>query len=137
MHLRPISATVAWHAARTTSGMLIRHDWEFDAWKLGDALRNEIFELLRESPEARRNQEFRTQLVEAARGPCKHIAEGFLRNHLRDGIRLNYFSPERCARLFVLINRCLGACIKLKHSQERYLDEQKRRKKRPQDDEIA
>jgi four helix bundle protein len=128
--------------------MAIRRYWEFDAWKLGDALRREVFRLLKASPDARRDQRFRSQLVESARGPCKHIAEGFLRNspamlitylnyaagsigetedHLRDGILLDYFPAEDCQEAFTLATRCLSACIKLKHSQERYRDSQRRR----------
>ena len=122
--------------------MPVRRYYEFDAWKLADAFKSSVFALLRGSPEARSDRRFRTQLAESARGPTKHIAEGFLRkspatfiqyldyaisslgearDHLRDGVQLGYFDAEGCQEAFRLCRRCMSACLELKRSQERYI----------------
>jgi four helix bundle protein len=128
--------------------MPIHRYYEFDAWKLADAFKSCVFALLKDSPDAWHDRKFRGQLVESARGPTKHIAEGFLRKspaafmlyldyavsslaeareHLRDGIALGYFSARSCQDAFVLCRRSMSACLALKRSQLRYLQEQDRR----------
>ena len=127
---------------------------EFDAWKLAQAFKREVFRLLRASREASLDVRFRSQLVESARGPSKHIAEGFLRKspgvfahyldyaasslgeareHLQDGIELEYFHPDDCQFALELGRRAMAACIKLKHAQPCYREATRA----PGDDEAA
>ena len=128
--------------ALSVSNVVIRRYYEFDAWKLADAFKTQVFAIVRESPTARLDHRFRSQLIESARAPTKHIAEGYLRHspasfityldyaisslgeaegHLRDGIELEYFSAERCVEALALAQRSIRACIALKHSQQRYV----------------
>jgi four helix bundle protein len=110
-----------------------------------------VFELLARSPKASRDFEFATQLRKSARGPTKHIAEGFLRKspaafiqfldyaisslgeaeeHLDDGVENSYFAAADCRRLRTLCRRARQASLSLKRSQERYLREQAARRQR-------
>ena len=130
--------------------MAVRFYWEFDAWQLARQFQVGVFALLAASPRATGDLRFATQLREAARGPTKHIAEGFLRKrpavfiqfldfaisslgeadeHLVDGIECGYFAAEACVPLFRLCRRARRACIELKRSQARYIEEQKRRRR--------
>jgi four helix bundle protein len=120
--------------------MPIRRYYDFDAWKLANAFKMRVFALLNASPEARSDLRFRGQLVESARGPTKHIAEGFLRKspatfiqyldyavsslaeargHLQEGVEMGYFMAEDCQEAFRLCRRSSSACLALKRSQER------------------
>ena len=129
--------------------MVVRRFEEFDAWKLCDAFADQVLALLDNSPSARREMKFKSQLVESARGPTKHIAEGFLRkspaafivfldiaiaslgeagDHLRDGIKQRFWSAAACGEAFALRNRAIAACLGLKRSQQRYLREREEEK---------
>jgi four helix bundle protein len=120
----------------------IRRYYEFDAWKLADAFKSVTFTLLKGSPDAWLDRRFRGQLLESARAPTKHIAEGFLRKspatfiqyldyaigslgeareHLHDGVQLGYFDARECQKAFTLCRRAMSACLELKRSQQRYL----------------
>ena len=45
--------------------------------------------------------------------------------HLRDGIQLGYFTPDSCREAFELARRCATATVRLKHSQQEYLEKQR------------
>ena len=123
----------------------VRRYRELWAWQTGDRFKLQVFGLVRSSPEAFRNFKFRDQLREAARSVPANIAEGYLRCspgdfmrfldyalaslgeaelHLRDGIQLEYFAPEACEEAFRLARRCAVATVRLKQSQQRYLESQ-------------
>ena len=111
------------------------------AWQLAEQLKLEAFSLLRLSARASDDFRFATQLREAARGPAKHITEGFARfsprsfmlyldyapgsiaeteEHLKDGIELGYFTAQACDTAFRRARRCTTASSRLKQSQTRF-----------------
>ena len=129
--------------------MPVRHFKELIAWQLATEFKLEAFRLLRGSPEAWRNYKYRQQVIEASRGVASNVVEGFLRKspgdfcrfldysvsslgeteeHIRDGITLEYFATDSCSKLFRLGRRCLTAIIRLKQSQQRYIQERERQR---------
>ena len=130
----------------------IRHYRDFDAWQLAAEFQQKVFAILRASPSAARDFEFRGQLVESARAPTKHIAECFLRKspryfinfldyaigslgeaeeHLDDGVHLGYFEQGAVQEAIRLSRRARLACLALKRSQERYLERTSSGRSRP------
>jgi len=124
------------------------------AWQLAEELKLEAFSLLRASPRASADLRFATQLREAARGPAKHITEGFARfsprsfmlyldyalgsiaeteEHLKDGIELSYFTAQACDTAFRLARRCTTASSRLKQSQTRFRPRPKTAPEQPRD----
>ncbi len=122
--------------------MAARHFRELIAWQLADAFKREAQRIVLESPGARADLRYRTQLLEAAGAVSKDIAEGFLRysagtfvrfldyglgslveaeTRLKDGIERGYFTESRCEDAFRLARRCLTATVRLKKSQQHYL----------------
>ena len=112
------------------------------AWQLAEAFKAEVIRLVQASEGARCDLRFRSQLVESARSVATNIVEGFLRfapryfanllgvaagsvgeaeTHLRDGIKLGYFTEAECEPAFRLARRCLTATIRLKRSQSKLL----------------
>src|SRR5262245_31740070 len=92
---------------------------DLDTWKLAEEFKLEVFRLIRGSPEAKANFDFRKQLIKSARAVPKDIAEGFRRKspivfaqfltyglaslaeaeeHVKDGIQLEFFGEEDCAK---------------------------------------
>ena len=125
---------------------------ELICWQLGFQISSNIQKLLKTGP-ASRDFKFRDQLADAARGPCRNIAEGYGRfnpteimqflgfatatldeteSHLREGVESDYFDSEKVAPTMVLIARCRKA-IASWHSYLRQVKDdprynQKRRK---------
>jgi four helix bundle protein len=64
----------------------VRDHEQLDVWKLADALRLRVREVI-DRPAFRRHEKLRSQLEEAAEGPCEHIGEGFSRYLPRDNAR--------------------------------------------------
>jgi four helix bundle protein len=64
----------------------VRDPKELDVWKLCDALRERVRPVI-DRPVFAAHETLRSQLEEAAEGPCPHIAEGFARYLPRDNAR--------------------------------------------------
>lgn len=125
----------------------VRKAEDFAAWQLAESFKSEVFALVRNSPEAMRDFRFRNQLKDAAAGISKHITEGFVRfgpldfcrfldyalgslreaeRWIHDGVEFGYFPEEKCRRAFWFGKRCFVATLRLKHSQLRYAEQQRR-----------
>jgi len=138
--------------------MGVRRYEDFDAFQLAEGFKSEVFRIVKSSPEAMRDHRFRSQLFDAAAGPGKHIAEGFLRRsprafalfldyalgslveaqrRLGDGVELEYYENAICQPALKLGHRCFKATARLKQSQIKYaekLEEEKRKQKKPRRD---
>ena len=106
---------------------------ELDAWKLSNAVKLGVYDLIREG-KAARDLEFRDQIRNAAASAPRNIAEGFGRfrprefaqylriangslmetsNHLRDGVDRGYFTQAQIDPLMVLSRRASAAATRL------------------------
>jgi four helix bundle protein len=124
--------------------MGVRHYKELFAWQTGQAFKLEVYRIVRSSNEAFRSLKYRSQIFDAARGVPANIVEGFRRcspgdfarfldysisslaeaeEDLHDGIHLGYFPASECQAAFKLAFRCNRACIRLKQSQIKYLND--------------
>ena len=118
----------------------VRRYKDFDAWKLGDAFREETYGLVLKSKDAREDRKYCSQLLDAADGIGSNIAEGCLRfspgdfgrfldysvaclgeaeHRLINGIARGYFTEAACAEALRFAKRAATAIIRLKHSQRR------------------
>jgi len=107
------------------------------AWQLADAFKQEVYRLLRESPEANKDLRFKDQLRTSAASGAMNIAEGFYRYRprefarflsialaslgeaalwLKDGIDRGHFAASNCEQAFQLARRCRIATLKLRQS---------------------
>ncbi|HVQ41065.1 MAG TPA: four helix bundle protein [Vicinamibacterales bacterium] len=130
--------------------MGVRHYKELFAWQTGQAFKLEVYRLVGSSKGASRNFRYRDQILDAARGVPASIVEGFRRcspgdfarfldysiaslaeaeEDLHDGIRLDYFPAAECQPAFKLAFRCNRACVRLKQSQIRYLNDLRERRR--------
>jgi four helix bundle protein len=127
-----------------TCGMAgVRRYQDFAAWQLAEGFKQEVFRLVRASPDALRDFRFRDQLRNAAGGISKHITEGYLRfspldfarfldyalgslgeaeRRLGDGVELGYFAEVDCREAFRYARRSTVAIGRLKASQIRYAE---------------
>ncbi len=64
----------------------VRDHTQLDVWKLCDELRERVRPVI-DRPAFAAHSTLRSQLEEAAEGPCPHIAEGFARYLPRDNAR--------------------------------------------------
>lgn len=126
--------------------MGVRRYQDLIAWQLADRFRVEV-QRVAGSPTAE-GLDFRgrAQLLEAARGVPANVVEGFLRysaadfrrfldyaiaslgeaeDRLRDGVGPGYWRLEDCQSALRLARRCGQAMLRLKHSQNRYLSQQR------------
>ena len=129
---------------------------ELIAWQLADEFKKEVFEILKSSDAAWRSVRYREHVVDEASAVPANIAEGFLRhapaqfcqfldyaiasigeaeNRLADGIDLGFFDRPRCEAAFKLARRCLTASVRLKQSQKRYIQRQRRKSRQKRNDE--
>ena len=111
----------------------VRSFVDLDAWKLANALKLGIYELL-QRPDVQRDREFHNQIRNAAAAAPRNIAEGFGRfqsrdfsqylriangslhetsNHLRDGIDRGYFTGKEIEPLEMLARRASAAVTAL------------------------
>ena len=123
---------------------------QFDAWKLAEAFKQEVYRIVLASPAACADLRYRGQTLDASGRPSANFAEGFLRSspgdfarfldygvgsigeterRLHDGIRLRYFSAADCAAAFRLGRRTAPALINLKKAQLRYAAQMKKSKR--------
>ena len=123
--------------------MAVRRYDELIAWQLAEQFRVEVLVLVRGSASASSDLRFRDQLLDAASAVSKDIAEGFVRysaaafiqflgyalgslveseQWLKDGIDRGYFDRSSCEPAFRTARRCLTATVRLRQSQERYLE---------------
>ena len=125
---------------------------ELECWQLGFQISSHVQKLLKTGP-ASRDFKFRDQLADAARGPCRNIAEGYGRfnpaeimqfldyatatldeteSHLREGVESEYFDAAKVGPTMVLIARCRKAVASWRSYLDRVKDDprynQKRRK---------
>jgi len=112
------------------------------AHQFAEEFKLEVYELVRASPEARRDFKFRDQLQEAASGIGVCVAEGFARNNpaefvtflryslaslseaktrLKDGIDRGYFAGADCRLAFTWATRCRPVLLNLLASQRRLI----------------
>jgi len=127
--------------------MVVRQYKELFAWQTAEGFKLEVFRLVKDSELAQKDYKFRSQILEAARSVPSNITEGFLRyspgdfmrfldyslaslgeaeRRLHDGIQLGYFPASACQDALKLARRCATACVRLKHSQRRYLNDPNR-----------
>lgn len=106
---------------------------QLEAWKLANALKLGVYELL-QRPSVQRDHDFRDQIRDAAASAPRNIAEGFGRfqprdfsqylriangspqetsNHLRDGVDRGYFRADEIASLQTLVRRASAATTAL------------------------
>jgi four helix bundle protein len=116
----------------------VRRYKDFDAWKLGEAFRAEVYRLVLNSSEACEDREYCCQILDAADGIGSNIAEGFLRyspgsfkqfldysvsclgeaeQRLIKGIARGYFTDAACAEALRFARRAAVAIVRLKQSQ--------------------
>ena len=120
----------------------VRSFMDLDAWKLANALKLGVYELLQRAC-VQRDREFHSQIRNAAASAPRNIAEGFGRfqprdfsqylriangslqetsNHLRDGVDRGYFRPEEIVPLETLVRRASAATTALlrylRHARE-------------------
>jgi len=109
------------------------------AWQLADRFEREVHRLVLGNVEARSDEPYKEQILEASTSVSVNICEGFLRfsrpdfarflgyalgslgeasRRLHTGIRRKYFSESECELAFRLARRCFGATLGLKRSQE-------------------
>jgi len=114
---------------------------DFDAWKLTEAFRDEVYRIVLGSPRASSDLRYRSQILDAASRPSADFAEGFMRHspgdfarfldygigsiaeterRLHDGTKRDYFLASDCTEAFRLARRATTALIRLKQSQIRY-----------------
>jgi four helix bundle protein len=107
------------------------------AWQLANALKLEVYRLIRQSQGASADLRFRDQLRESASSVGMNIGEGFYRYGaaevarflsialaslgetklwMRDGIDREYFDATACKAAFVLAKRCRVASLRLRES---------------------
>ena len=79
----------------------VRDHRELEAWKLANAVRQEVLRLT-EGPRFRAHIDLRTQLVRATESACANIAEGFSR-----------YRPKDFARFLRIANGSLSETIEL------------------------
>ena len=100
------------------------------AWQLAFELKEKVVALVAGSPGAKRDFEFRDQLIDACKSVPRNIAEGYGRyrpseisrfleiamgsldeteNHLRDGVGSGYFEATDAGPLIRLAARCRTA----------------------------
>ena len=113
--------------------MIAKRYEDLDAWQLADALKKEVYALIKDGPAAR-DFEFRDQIRDSAASATKNIAEGFGRfrpkvfakfmeyavgslmetqDSLKDGIDRGYFTPARVAPAQKLAARAIQVSKKL------------------------
>ena len=118
----------------------VRRYEDFNAWKVGEAFREEIYGLVAKSKEAREDRKYCSQILDAADGIGSNIAEGFLRfspgdfarfldysvaclgeaeHRLIKGIGRGYFPEAACAEALRFAKRAATAIVRLKQSQRR------------------
>jgi four helix bundle protein len=139
--------------------MVVRQYRDLFAWQTAEGFKLEVYRIIKESVLVQSDYKFRSQILEAARSVPSNITEGFLRcspgdfmrfldyavaslgeaeRRLHDGIQLGYFPASACQEAFRFARRCAKACVRLKQSQVRYLNDPnrpagpKRRTKRTQ-----
>lgn len=120
----------------------VRSFSDLDAWKLANALKLGVYELLQRNS-VQRDRDFHDQIRDAAASAPRNIAEGFGRfqprdfsqylriangslqetsNHLRDGVDRGYFTAEEIASLETLARRASAATTALlrylRHARE-------------------
>jgi four helix bundle protein len=131
--------------------MAVRHYRELITWQLADELETEVLHLIAGSVAARGHLKYRGQLEDAVTGIASNVAEGFSRCSpgdfcrfldyalaclvetevwLHSGIKRGFFDPSTCQKVLLLGRRTFTAAVRLKGSQRRYLEEQ-RRQRRP------
>ena len=107
--------------------MIAKRYEDLDAWQLADALKKEVYALIKDGPAAK-DFEFRDQIRDSAASATKNIAEGFGRfrpkvfatfmehavgslaetqDSLKDGIDRGYFTPARVAHAQKLAARAI------------------------------
>lgn len=112
---------------------------ELDAFNLAHQFKLEVYKLLRNHPETKKDLRFWSQLRDAARGVERNVAEGWRRYHHRDmaqflrfavssneeglvavqdGIDCEYFTAIECERAFEFGRRGGAAIMALIHSLE-------------------
>jgi len=101
-----------------------------------------VLRIVGSSGAAQADYRYRDQLLGAASAVSKDVTEGFLRHsaatfarfldyglgslveaetRLTDGVERGYFTDAQCAQGFRLARRCLTAMVRLKKSQQQYL----------------
>ena len=127
---------------------------DFAAYDFAVRFKLEVYRLIRQSPGASRNVEYREQLEEAASGIEGTMSEGFGRSRpkefalylryslgslqeaktrLQDGIDRGYFRRDACEQAFTWADRCRVTTRALWRSQERKAAEEEQRRRSTRD----
>jgi four helix bundle protein len=120
--------------------MGVRRYQDLIAWQLGEAFGAEVYRLVLNNQEARRDLKYCSQILDAADGISSNIAEGFPRcsrgdfcrfldysisslgeteRRLIKGIARGYFPEESCVEARRFAKRAAVAIVNLKKSQRR------------------
>jgi four helix bundle protein len=134
-----------------SSGMA-RTVGELVAYQFAITFKEEVYRLIRESPPARRDFEYRGQIEGALSGIDGNIAEGFgrrratdfanflvyalgsiaeARARLQDGILRGHFAAADCATAFAWAGRCTQITRSLRESQLRLIEQDRAARAKP------
>jgi four helix bundle protein len=121
------------HEGCSVQGMVATNHEQLFAWKLSAQLRDAIVALTAHGPAAR-DFKFRDQIRDSSASAASNLSEGFYRfnpkefayftnvarsslgetkNHLGDGLKRKYFSPDEYRRLFNLASWAMGTTTNL------------------------
>ncbi|MDA1307061.1 MAG: four helix bundle protein [Acidobacteria bacterium] len=130
--------------------MGIKHLDDLNALKAAVAFKEEVYAIVRASPEANRDLKYRTQLFDAAGSIEGNIAEGWgrkgagqmtlflgyaigsleeARRRLLDGVARGYFPESICVKALEHARHCGGATVNLKRSLEPFIRRKPTRRK--------
>ncbi len=122
--------------------MGIKHLDDLKALKAAVAFKEEVYAIVRASPEANRDLKYRSQLFDAASSIEGNIAEGWgrkgagqmtlflgyaigslekARRRLLDGVARGYFPRSVCVAALAHAAHCGGATVNLKRSLEPFI----------------
>ena len=125
---------------------------ELVAYQFAITFKEEVYRLIRESPPARRDFEYRSQIEDALSSIDGNIAEGFgrrratdfanflvyalgsiaeARTRLQDGILRGHFAPADCATAFAWADRCSQITRSLRESQLRLIERDRAARAKP------
>ena len=119
--------------------MAIRRYQDLVAWQLANELKQNVYALVT-STTARNDRSFCEQIKDSAASAPRNLAEGFgsylhpefarytriakaslieTHNHLSDGVDRQHWTAEQAATLQQLVDRAVGACVRLLHHLEK------------------
>ena len=142
--------SVGWQCVCVIDDVTVYRVEDFAAFEFATEFKLEVYRLIRESPGALRDFNYKDQLQRAASGIEGAMSEGFGRRRpkefalylryslgsvqeaetrLRDGIDRHYFREADCRQAFTWAQRCRAATEGLRSSQDRRAREDEQRER--------